>query len=117
MCGIVFLVKQNSEKHMNLFQASREFCHLSGHHSLHGALDAVWLPPSVLHVGNDLIRQLFEHLLCKIAFPKALVELDKLYDISAGSNASSAQKTAIRVKLLHHSKVGIAHANNNHTAR
>lgn len=71
-----------------------------------------------LHVATDLSRNFFENLLVEIATGHALVELDKLNNVTRDGLALRVAKAdLIAVKRLHHAEVGLADANNNDRAR
>ena len=74
-------------------------------------LHSLWLEALVLHECADLVWNLLEHLLCKVASLHALSELHELDNVSLHFPARSIAETlAISIELLHGIEVGIAHA-------
>ena len=68
-----------------------------------------------MHVGDNLIGHLFEHLLGEVSHPDGLVETDKLNYVARERLPLGVPKpTAFTVKLLHCRKVGVAQSHHDH---
>ena len=77
--------------------------HLLDHHRL----DLV-----VQHVGDQLLGYLLQHLLSQVTLLDGFVIPDELYDVTSAGLANAVLETGtVTVKLLHHGKIGVTHAN------
>ena len=77
--------------------------HLLDHHRL----DLV-----VQHVGDQLLGYLLQHLLSQVTLLDGFIIPDELYDVTSAGLAHAVLETGtVTVKLLHHGKIGVTHAN------
>ena len=72
----------------------------------------------LLHEATDLIGNFLEHLLGEVASGHALVELNKLDNVTAGGDSAGVAETlTVTIELLHSLEVGVADANDDDGAR
>ena len=88
-------------------RSSRELCHIVSY--------GLGLEADFLHVLAELVRDLLEYLLCKVASFHRLSILDELDDVARSHPASLVSQAAtISVKFFHRAEVGVTDAYDNH---
>ena len=72
---------------------------------------------TLLHVVDNLIRDLSEYLLRQVSLPDCVVELYELHNVAFADFARRCpQFLLICIQLVHHAEISLAHTYDDHRA-